>query len=96
MEISQSPIVNFDSSSSTDTRMQDTSSSYNIADKAYKKTQNFSLNAGTSIIDVIDIRRHTQTGRGFILLIPIFLLRTIAWTYGSMRGIIELAIKTKP
>ena len=55
LEISQSPIVNFDSSSSTDTRMQDTSSSYNIADKAYKKTQNFSLNAGTSIIDVIDM-----------------------------------------
>lgn len=55
LEISQSPIVNFDTSSSTDTRMQNTSSSYNIPDKAYKKTQNFSLNAGTSIIDVIDM-----------------------------------------
>ena len=55
LEISQSPIVNFDSSSSTDTRMQNTSSSYNIPDKAFKKTQNFSLNAGTSIIDVIDM-----------------------------------------
>lgn len=54
-EISKSAIVNIDTSSSTDSRMQNTSSSYNIPDKAFKKTQNFSLNAGTSIIDVIDM-----------------------------------------
>ena len=54
-EISNSPIVNIDTSSSTDTRMQNTSSSYNTADSAYKKTQTFSINAGTSIIDVIDM-----------------------------------------
>jgi hypothetical protein len=54
-EIAKSPITNFDTSSSTDTRLQSTTSSYNKADSAYKKTQTFSFNAGTSIIDIVDM-----------------------------------------
>lgn len=55
IEITKSRITNPDTSSSTDTRLQNTTSSYNKPDSAYKKTQTFSLNAGTSIIDVIDM-----------------------------------------
>lgn len=53
--ISKSPIVNIETSSSGDTRMEPGSNSFGKPDKAFKKTQNFSLNAGTSIIDVIDM-----------------------------------------
>lgn len=55
-EIANSLIVNPDSSSSGDVRLQDTSTGYNKPDDSsgYKNKQNFSFNAGTSIIDIVD------------------------------------------
>lgn len=55
-EIANSLIVNPNSSSSGDVRLQDTSTSYNKPDDSsgYKNKQNFSFNAGTSIIDIVD------------------------------------------
>ncbi len=56
-EIRLSKIVNPDASSSTDVRMQQTSTGYNKPDDSsgYKNKQSFTVKQGTSIIDIIDM-----------------------------------------
>ena len=54
-EIAKSPIINPAESSSDQTRLLPGSIGYNKPDANFKKTQTFTLNAGTSIIDVIDM-----------------------------------------
>lgn len=52
--ISESPIVDA-TAQSTDTKMQDQTATVGKADPQYKKTQNFAINPGTSVLDIIDM-----------------------------------------
>lgn len=54
-EIAESPIVDPDNSSTTDTALPDATSGYNTPAPKGKSVQTFSLNRGTSIIEVIDM-----------------------------------------
>jgi hypothetical protein len=54
-DIAKSPIVNASQSSTSDVRMQDTTTGVNQADSSgFKNKQTFTFNPGTSIIEVID------------------------------------------